>query len=91
MPESARAADDVTPLDVDGVLAMIVGTVVWAVALVVALLLRDRLTAAGNGWWIWVAFAGVLLGIPGIAYTVRRRDVYRRAREAAADLDEGKA
>ena len=36
---------DVRPLDVDGITAVAVGTVAWAVALVVALVLRDQLAA----------------------------------------------
>ena len=41
---------DLQPLDVDGVGAVAVGTVVWAVAFVVCLLLQGRLDAAGDGW-----------------------------------------
>jgi NO-binding membrane sensor protein with MHYT domain len=74
---------DLQPLDVDGVGAVAVGTVVWAVAFVVCLLLQGRLDAAGNGWWTWVCAAGALLGLPGLWYVRRRRDAYRRAAAAA--------
>jgi Protein of unknown function (DUF2530) len=68
------------PLDVDGVGAVVMGTVLWAVALVVLLVLRPSLEASDSQWWIWVALTGTLLGIPGLAYTTRRRAAYRRAR-----------
>ncbi|MDZ7578878.1 MAG: DUF2530 domain-containing protein [Candidatus Nanopelagicales bacterium] len=78
--------EDIKPLDVDGVGATVAGTAAWAVALVVLWLLRDSLVAAGNGWWIWVAFAGFVLGLLAIAYTVRRRAVYRKAREESPEI-----
>ena len=72
-------APDVRPLDVDGVGAVAVGTVLWAIALVVTLLMRDRLVAAGNDWWIWVCVSGVALGLIGLPYVIRRRNAYRSA------------
>ena len=63
----------VAPLDVDAVRTVEVGTVLWAVALVVSLLLRSRLTDDGRSWWIWTCVAGVLLGVVGIVITTRRR------------------
>lgn len=71
---------EVDPLDVDGVGAVIVGLVLWAVALVVLLLLKPRLEESGAQWWIQVAAVGFVLGLPGLAYTTRRRAAYRRAR-----------
>lgn len=75
----------VEPLDADGVGAALTGTILWTVALVVLLLLRDRLTAAGAQWWIAVAASGVVLGLIGLAYTTRRRAAYRRARNGAPE------
>ena len=69
-------APRVQPLDVDGVGAVAVGTVAWTVALVVCLVLRDRLAADGHGWWTWVCLAGALLGLPGLWYVRRRRDAH---------------
>ena len=70
---------DLQPLDVDGVGAVAVGTVLWAVGVVLCLVFRTQLDAAGNGWWLWVCVAGALLGLPGLWYVRRRRDAYRRA------------
>lgn len=80
MTEHPREAPDVEPLDEDGVGAVAVGTAAWAVALVVLLLLRDRLAANDSQWWIAVAATGVGLGLVGLLYTMRRRAAYRRAR-----------
>lgn len=64
------------PVDVDGVGAVLYGTVAWTVALVVCLLLRDRLAADGHTWWTWVCLAGALLGLLGLWFVRRRRDAY---------------
>ncbi len=64
------------PLDVDGVRAVAAGTIVWAVLAVVAFALRDRLEAAGHGWWIWVCVAGAGLGLLGLLYVIRRARAY---------------
>lgn len=84
-PKSAPApeADDVQPLDVDGVGAVAVGTVLWLVALVALLPFRDRLAANDATWWLWVCVAGAVLGLLGLPYVIRRRNAYRRHRAAA--------
>ena len=82
--ESADRTVAVEPLEVDGVRTAAIGTGAWLVALVVMLLLRDRLAEDGNGWWISVGVAGLVLGMIGIAFLLRRRAVYRRASSSAA-------
>ena len=83
-PAPDAGAPEVAPLDVDGVGAVAVGTVLWAVALVACLIFRTPLAEAGNGWWAWVCLAGALLGLPGLWYVRRRRDAYRRAASSSA-------
>jgi len=61
------------------VLPITVGTVAWAVALVVLLLIRDRLRQSGDGWWISVCATGLALGVLGSVWVRRRRAAYRRA------------
>ena len=73
------------PVDTDGVRTVTIGTVLWAVALVVLLLFRGRLEAAGNGWWVWTCLAGTGLGLLGIEYTRRRRDAITRVRRYRAE------
>jgi hypothetical protein len=78
---SAAAVDDsVEPLDVDGVGAILVGTIAWTVGLVVCLLLRDRLAGDGHAWWTWVCLAAALMGLPGLWFVRRRRAVYAAAK-----------
>jgi hypothetical protein len=63
----------VEPLDVDAVRTVQVGTALWVVALIGALVFREALDEAGRESWIWVCVAGVLLGLLGIAVTTNRR------------------
>lgn len=67
------------PLDVDGVTAFAVGTVLWLIALVVLLIGRDSLLTDDTQWWIWVCVVGVLIGVGGLLYSTRRRAAYARA------------
>ena len=62
----------IRPLDEDGVTATIVGTIGFAVATVVLVVLRSRLDAAGHRWWVWVGVVGTALGVVGYAYCRRR-------------------
>ena len=67
----------VAALDVDGVGAVMVGTALWTIALVVTVALRSQLEQAGNDWWVWVCLSGTVLGLMGLPYVVRRRAAYR--------------
>ena len=73
-------ASTIRPVDVDGVTAIGIGTALWLAALVVSLLLHDRLADSGHSWWIGVCLAGFLLGLPGLAFLRGRR-----GRQAARD------
>ena len=44
-----------------------IGTVGWAVALIVVFALRDQLPH-GSHWWIWTCVAGFALGLFGVVY-----------------------
>jgi hypothetical protein len=69
----------VEPLDVDAVRTVQVGTGLWTAALIGCLVFRDQLEEADREWWLWVAVAGVVLGVLGIAITTRRRRRLARA------------
>ena len=71
-PAADETPLNVEPVDVDGVRAVAVGIVVWAVALVVLALIGKR------GEVLWVCAAGVGLGLLGMPYVLRRRAAYRR-------------
>ena len=81
----ASDARDVAPVDTDGVRTVAVGTGLWALALVVLVVMRDDLEAAGRSWWIWTAVAGIGLGLLGFEYARRRRDAIARVRQYHAD------
>jgi hypothetical protein len=83
-PAAGATADTVTALDVDGVRAVGVGTILWTIAFLVCLLLREQLAAAGSSWWTWVCLTGALLGLPGLWYVRRRARAYARRSASAA-------
>jgi len=72
---------DPEPLRTDDVTAVTVGTVAWAVLLVVLLVLHGQLEDDGRGSWVWVAAAGFGLGLYGIWHVRRRRAALARARD----------
>jgi len=64
---------DPEPVETDDVAIVTLGTVLWVVALVAALLLGDRLDDQGRDSWVWVAAAGLFLGLIGLRHVRRRR------------------
>lgn len=75
---------DPEPFETDDVAIVTLGTVLFALALLAALVLRDRLVDGGNEDWTWVLLAGTFLGLIGIRYVRRRRAALRRT---SADPD----
>jgi Protein of unknown function (DUF2530) len=73
------------PLEGDDRLITAVITAGWAVALIVLLVVRNDLAAADR-WWIWVAVAGLGLGLFGLAYVphLKRSRARAAARRQAA-------
>jgi hypothetical protein len=74
---AAPRRPDPEPLVTDDVKIVTFGTVLWAVALVAALALRGRLDDDGRDSWVWVAAAGLVLGLIGIRHVRRRRAALR--------------
>lgn len=68
---------EVEPMDVDGVRTMTVGTIIWGVVAVALLPFLGTLEERGQTWWMWTALAGLGLGLIGIEYCRRRRNVLR--------------
>ena len=73
---SAGRRPDPEPLRTDDRATVLAGIGLWVVALVVTLMLHDRLAAEGRGWWRWTALCGIALGLLGLAYI--RRGARRR-------------
>lgn len=75
----------VDPLDQDGVMVAALGTLTWCGATIILLLNRASLERQGTGWWLWVAVTGVVLGITGTGWCLRRKA--RRPRPLPAEVD----
>ena len=75
MPANRRP--DPEPLETNDVLIVSAGTVVWGLALVVLLVLGDRVGDDRDSW-VWVAAAGTFLGLVGVRYVRRRRAARQR-------------
>ena len=66
----------VPAVDADGIRVVTAGTVLFALASVVLVVLRPALAAAGHGWWLPVCLSGAGLGLVGLLYCWNR--VHRR-------------
>lgn len=60
----------------DALQPVILGLILWVIALIVLILCHDSLVAAGTTWWYGACFVGIISGILGVGY-IR----YRRRRE----------
>jgi uncharacterized membrane protein len=81
MARSRRPAPP--PLEANDRRVTIVGTVAWAVALAVLLVLRGQIPASDR-WWIWTCAVGVAMGLFALWYVpyfkrARARKAQRRA------------
>ena len=72
MPLNSNNKPSLTPLEVNGITAVTLGTFAWVVALIVLLLSRGWLAETGRSHWIWIAFSGIVLGLLGYRYTTNR-------------------
>ena len=86
MAHSRRPAPP--PLEANDRQVTIAGTVAWAVALAVTLVLREQIPAASR-WWIWTCAVGVAMGLFALWYVpyfkrARARKAQRRAETRAA-------
>ena len=67
------------PLQVDTVKVVLVGTGVWAVALVILLLLGDR----GDPLWVWTCVAAIVLAVIGLGIMRWQGQLGRKDRDSA--------
>lgn len=75
-----RSKSELTPLEVNGITAVTLGTGIWSVATLIMVLMRDQLEASGRGDWIAIGVCGIILGLLGIRYTKRRVARIERAK-----------
>lgn len=74
---------ELTPLEVNGITAVTIGTGIWSVATLVMVLMRDQLEASGRGNWVAIGVCGIILGLLGMRYTKRRVARIERAKESS--------
>ena len=70
LKDSERRPDP-TPVETDDRKAVLVGSGLWVVALVVVLAVP--LSRGDSGWWLTTCAIGILLGAAGLIYTTRRQ------------------
>jgi hypothetical protein len=63
------------------------GTAIWAVALVVLLLCRGWLREHDALWWIWVAVAGIGVGLTWGPYAIWKRRSFLREHGLRESVD----
>lgn len=78
--QSQVVKHELTPLEVNGVTAVTIGTGVWTVATLVMVLMREQLEASGRGDWVAIGVCGIILGLLGMRYTKRRVARIERAK-----------
>jgi len=81
------------PLEANDRLVTVVGTAGWALALVVLLIVRDRMPAPDR-WWLWTCATGLAMGLFALWYVprfkrARARAAARRAAAQSAPRDSG--
>ncbi|HVE74538.1 MAG TPA: DUF2530 domain-containing protein [Mycobacteriales bacterium] len=65
---------DPPPLEHDDVRVVTIGTLLWAAALTVLVLLKILGVGGVRDWWLAMCASGVLLGLIGVVYCRRRRE-----------------
>ena len=71
-PDRSAPPQPVKPVSVDSVHVIIAGTLAWAIALVVTLVV-PALHTGERSWWPWACVTGLVLGALGLAYVLRGR------------------
>ncbi|HSP74660.1 MAG TPA: DUF2530 domain-containing protein [Cryobacterium sp.] len=72
LKDSERRPDPL-PARTDARKAFLAGSAGWLVALVLAVVFRGELAAAGVEWWLGAAIIGLGLGLLGLAWVQFRR------------------
>lgn len=70
--EAGASRLEMEPMETNDVLIVGIGTALFAVAFAVLYPMHASLERAGHGRWPWIALSGVLLGLVGLVYCIRR-------------------
>ena len=82
-PDGQSSGKELMPLEVNGITAVTVGTVIWSVATLIMVFMREQLEASGRGNWVAIGVCGIILGLLGMRYTKRRVARIERAKESS--------
>lgn len=77
MSEKVVRRPDPEPLETNDVRTVAVGTLAWAVGLVVLLVLSVTDAVQVRGWWLVMCGCGIALGLFGLRYVSRRQAALR--------------
>lgn len=80
---------DPAPLRTNEWAPVFAGIIAFAIAFVVLLTQHAEMARHGQGWWLWVALSGVLLGLWGLCLLELRHRGLRRAADRAAQRGSG--
>jgi fatty acid desaturase len=72
LKDSERRPDPV-PVETDDGRAILVGLVLWLVALAGLLLFLTPILASGHGWWLWTVLIGLGLGLVLLVFAHRKQ------------------
>lgn len=72
---------ELKPLEVNGITAVTLGTLLWLTSFVVLIFSRKWLIEIGHENWIWIAASGFALGLLGYRYTTNRAKRIKKATE----------
>ena len=64
---------DPAPVQTDDRTAILVGLVLWLVALAGLLVFLTPIIEAGRGWWLWTAVVGLGLGLVLLVFAHRKQ------------------
>ena len=81
--DDARRVAPITPLDVDGMRTLAVGTALWGLAFLALLPFAAELRGSGHLWALFTCLAGFGGGLLGWDYCRRRRNARRRGEDPA--------
>lgn len=68
-----RAADELEPLSLSSARVALWGTIAWALALALTLVVPS-LHSGARDWWPWTCVTGIVLGVLGYGHIRRGHD-----------------
>lgn len=82
---AATRRPDPAPLRTNEYVPPIAGTALWCIAAIVLAIKHGEMASRGQGWWLWVAVAGIAIGLWGLTMVTLRQRGLRKAANQQAD------